>query len=263
MPKVAVVMAVYNGERYLQEAVESILKQTFADFEFLVVDDGSTDRTPAILQEFAERDTRIRVLQNAENLGLTKSLNRGIRASQGEYIARMDADDISHPDRFKRQIVFLHEHPGHGLVGSWYVKIDEQGRELWREELPTEDQELRKNLIVRNPLPHASLMMRRQALERVGLYDERWQVSQDYELLFRLSHEYEIGAVPEVLFFSRTSRVSVTSTRNREQILAALRARAAAIQRRQYPKHAYLFCLLALCSFFLPISWRHFLKRLI
>jgi len=255
-------MGVYNGARYLQEAVESILAQTFSGFEFLIVDDGSLDASSALLQGYAKRDKRVRVLRNIENIGLTKSLNRGIKAAQGKYIARMDADDISRPERFRKQIAFLEARPAYGLVGSWYVKINEHGRELWRGRPPLQNSALKKALIVRNPFPHASLMIRRHALEDVGPYNESWAVSQDYELLFRISSKYKIGVVPEFLFSSRVLSSSVTNTRNREQILAAFYARKAAIQRGQYPKFAFLFCLLALSSFLLPISWRLFLKRL-
>ena len=261
MPKISVVMAVHNGERYMQQAIESILAQTFSDFEYIIVDDGSSDQTLGILQEYAQRDQRILILQNSNNQGLTKSLNKGIRASQGEYIARMDADDISHPDRFKLQIAFLNANPNAGLVGSWYIKIDERGKELWRKELPVDEKQLRAQLIRSNPLPHASLLLRRQALEKVGLYDESWKVSQDYELLFRMSWKWNMGVVPAFLLFSRVSSSSVTNTRNRQQVLAALRARRKAIQRGQYSRFAYLYFFLVLPSLVVPVSLRQLLKR--
>lgn len=126
-PKISVVMSVYNGERYLGEAVESIFNQTFSDFEFIIINDGSTDRTPEILTEID--DPRAKVI-NQPNRGLTASLNRAIRLAKGEYIARMDADDISEPTRLERQVEVLDRDPDVVLVACWYEVIDEKGNFL-------------------------------------------------------------------------------------------------------------------------------------
>ena len=261
MAKVNVVMGVYNGERYVRQAIESILSQTFSDFEFVIVDDASRDKTRSILEEYKKRDKRVRVVLNEKNIGLTKSLNEGIQSSDGMYIARMDADDICHPERLKLQAAFLDKNPNCGVVGSWYVKVDEQGKELWRKKLPLKDEELRSLLIKANIFPHASVMLRRAALDKVGLYDESWKLTQDYELWFRITSQYKIGVIPEFLLFSRTSGSSLTSTRNREQIMCSLRAQRDAIKRGQYPKLAYVFLFPRLLSFLVPLSLRQSLKR--
>ena len=117
-PMVSVLMAVYNAEKYLTEAVESILVQTFADFEFLIIDDGSVDGSAAILEDYAESDERVKVIHNSENLGLTKSLNIGLKLTQGKFIARIDADDVAVPERFEKQITFMDDHPDIGVCGS-------------------------------------------------------------------------------------------------------------------------------------------------
>ena len=129
-PKVSVVMAVYNGEQYLQEAIESILSQTFSDFEFIIVDDASTDCTPEIVQNYAKYDKRIRLMRNKRNLGLTKSLNRGLNVSQGIYIARQDADDLSLPKRLELQVHFLDDHIEIGALGAGVEIVDEKGSSL-------------------------------------------------------------------------------------------------------------------------------------
>jgi glycosyltransferase involved in cell wall biosynthesis len=116
-PKISVVMPVYNGKEYLALAVESILRQTFADFEFIIINDGSTDNSADIAASY--EDPRIKLLHNDKNLGLIPSFNRGLENSRGEYIARMDADDIAFPDRFKKQVAFLDDHPDIALCGSW------------------------------------------------------------------------------------------------------------------------------------------------
>lgn len=126
-PKVSVVMSVYNGEKYLPETIDSILNQTFKDFEFIIINDGSTDKTAKILTSYD--DPRIRIF-NQENMGLTKSLNRAISLAKGEYIARMDADDISYPERLKKQVDYLNKNPDIGLVGSKYIRIDKRGRKI-------------------------------------------------------------------------------------------------------------------------------------
>ena len=126
-PKVSVVMCVHNGERYLYEALESVLNQTFEDFEFIIVDDASADNTPAILKEYAAQDGRIRLMRNAHNLGLTRSLNKALRLAKGEYIARQDADDISLPQRLEKQVEFLNSNSRTAVVGSWTEVIDEYG----------------------------------------------------------------------------------------------------------------------------------------
>jgi len=133
-PKVTVLMPVYNGERYLNEAVDSILGQTFTDFEFLIIDDASTDKTPEILRSYD--DPRIRVVTNEENLGLSKSLNKGLALARGEFIARMDADDVSYPYRLQVQHEFMTQHPGAGVIGSWAEYIDRKGEIVHRYRAP-------------------------------------------------------------------------------------------------------------------------------
>ncbi len=122
--KISVVMSVYNGQSYLREAVESILNQTFTDFELILIDDGSTDATGEILDEYATRDARIILSRNQNNIGLTRSLNQGISMSRGKYIARMDADDVSRADRLSRQFEFLEKRPEVGVLGSGYQLMD-------------------------------------------------------------------------------------------------------------------------------------------
>ena len=124
-PRVSVVMGAYNGERFLRPAIESILNQTFRDFELIVIDDCSTDATPRILREF--KDDRMRVVRNERNLGIAKTLNKGIAIARGEYVALQDHDDLSQPDRFSKQVAFLETHPRVGMVGSRVNLIDESG----------------------------------------------------------------------------------------------------------------------------------------
>jgi glycosyltransferase involved in cell wall biosynthesis len=136
MPRISVVMSVYNGEKYLRQAIESILQQTYTDFEFIIIDDGSTDSSREIIQSYD--DKRIRLVINEQNIGLTKSLNKGIRLAKGEFIARMDADDISLPQRFEKQVAYLDSHPEVGVLGTYANIIDHRGKIINNIIFPTE-----------------------------------------------------------------------------------------------------------------------------
>jgi hypothetical protein len=188
-------MSVYNGAATLPEALAGALAQTWRDFELLVIDDGSTDDSPAILAACADR--RLRVVRNERNLGLTASLNRGLALAQGEYIARMDADDISLPQRLARQVSFLDANMGVAACGTWVETFGERG-EIWR--FPPKDEDIRSELLFVNVLAHGSVMLRRAALAAHGLrYDERHVRGQDYDLWVRLSCHAKLANLPEVL----------------------------------------------------------------
>lgn len=210
-PRVSVVMAVYNGERFLAEAVDSILNQTFRDFEFIIIDDGSTDSTPAMLAEYAARDPRIRILSQ-ENRGLIASLNRGCREARGELIARMDADDISLPSRFEKQVAYLDAHPEVGVVSCWMGRIDEEGGDLgmgW--EVPTRPGEIGWGLLFGSCVVHAAAMIRRGLMNEADGYRPEALHVEDYDLWLRLVRKMDIASLPEVLFLRRVWKESVCS----------------------------------------------------
>jgi glycosyltransferase involved in cell wall biosynthesis len=202
-PLISVLMAVHNGERFLAEAVQSILDQTLPDFEFLIVDDGSTDRTPFLLDDFARRDSRVRVLPQA-NQGLTQSLNTLLGEARSEFIARMDADDVSHPERFAAQVDYLRRHPACAAVGTGAVVVDATGQPL-RGELPPDDPAALREMIRSgqcNPLRHGSAMLRASMLGWLRpVY--RFRYSQDFDLWVRLLERHELGMVPRVLYQTR------------------------------------------------------------
>jgi len=218
LPRVTVLMAVYNGERYLREAVESILGQTFSDFEFVIVDDGSTDRTWQVLTEYAARDPRIVLLQNSENLGLTRSLNKGLHAAQGEYIARQDADDISLPHRLEKQVAVLEECHDVVLVSANIDLMDADGQVWWHPRRNATSGLIAWFLLFCNYLGgHSQVMFRRQAALDLGGYAEDRPCSQDYELWLRLAEVGDVVILPEVLLLYRTHGESVTSRYGEQQ----------------------------------------------
>jgi glycosyltransferase involved in cell wall biosynthesis len=229
-PEVSVVMSVYNGERYLQEAVRSILDQSFTDFEFIIVNDGSTDHTVSILTSFD--DNRIRLVHNPENLGLTISLNRGIALAQGEFIARMDADDISLPPRLETQIRYLRSHPDVGVVGTGKQEIDQDGCYLGKVWIPpTSSGYMGWRLIWGNPIVHSSVMIRKGCLVSVGLYDIGKRTAQDYDLWIRLSAITRISNMKQVLILYRRHPESITDTLIHEQLGISNQIRQQAINR--------------------------------
>jgi glycosyltransferase involved in cell wall biosynthesis len=185
-PKVTVLLAVHDGEPYVRQALESVLNQTFADFELLVVDDASTDRSVQIVESLA--DDRLRLLRNERNVGQVPSLNRGLLEARGEYVARMDADDVCHPSRLERQVAVLDAEPRVGLVGSWLLLIDERGRRVGGLREPLDDFAgyVYATLIMRVYVAHSAAMYRREAVLELGGYDESTGPSEDKDLWRRL-----------------------------------------------------------------------------
>ena len=201
-PRVTVLMAAFNASRFLRESVESILAQTFRDFEFVIVDDGSTDETSEIAQSF--HDERIVLLRNERNLGLTASLNRGLRAARGEWIARQDADDISDPSRLAREIDYFSCHPDTVLVGTHARLIDTQGRALGELRVPVDPTGILWAQMFDNGFIHSAVMFRRAvALDEFGGYDESFRISQDYALWSRMMRRHPVANLDETLLSLR------------------------------------------------------------
>ena len=167
---VAVAMTVLNAVDYLPEAIDSILEQSYGDFEFSIVNDGSEDGTGELLDRYSERDNRINVIHQRKE-GFQISINNAIRASTAPLIARMDGDDISHPQRLEKQVAFMRDNPDHVLVGTNVVVMDKDGSPLYETQLPEDDETIRHVLRVSLPFYHGSVMFRREEAERCGLYD--------------------------------------------------------------------------------------------
>lgn len=201
-PVVSVVLPVYNCERYLGDAIESIISQTFTSFELIIVNDGSTDRSANIIAAF--NDKRIRVLHQA-NQGLAATLNRGIDLARGKYIARQDQDDLSNPDRISLQVAYMEDHPDCVLLGSWaqIMEVDRLVERFHRH--PVDEFMLRYQLLFNNPFVHSSVLLRRSALLQVGGYttDPERQPPEDYELWSRLSRIGSVANIGEVLLTYR------------------------------------------------------------
>lgn len=221
-PKITVLMPVFNGEKYINQAVDSILNQTSKDFEFLIINDGSSDNTAEILRNY--NDHRIRIIHNEKNIGLTRSLNKGIKLSQGEYIARMDADDISLPTRLERQVKFLQENMKIALLGTFSHLIDDKGRIIGGLYKPTDYHIIKKDLKHINSFVHGSVMIRKEPLLTIGKYDVFFKRAQDYDLWLRLSQEHPVVNLPEYLYKHRIHNESIEIKYRKEQIMYCLLA---------------------------------------
>lgn len=222
-PKITVLMPVYNAEKFLREAIDSILNQTFKDFEFLIINDASTDNSKKIILSY--EDPRIIYAENKKNLGVTKTLNRGLKLTKAKYIARMDADDISLPERFEKQVEFMDKNQNLGLLGSSWILIDEAGKKK-------QFCKAYKGRQAVHFMCHGSVMMRKKVLEKVGYYRKIFKYAQDYDLWLRFSENYEMTNLEEPLYKLRAHRNSVSSTKNEEQDLYAALALKMAEERQ-------------------------------
>ena len=205
-------MSVFNNAPYLAAAIESILAQTVADFELLIVNDGSTDGSGAIIDAYAGRDGRVRAIHQ-ENRGLVASLNRLVNESRSTLVARMDGDDIAMPNRFERQLAFMAAHPDHGVVGTWTSDIDKAGKPypLKGADQPADYQTFLEWLETGPLLCHPSVIMRRDLVRAVGGYHPAFVHCEDYDLWLRLAERTKICSVPERLLLYRHTSSQVSS----------------------------------------------------
>jgi GT2 family glycosyltransferase len=214
-PRVAVLISTYNDERFLAAAIDSVLAQTYSDFEIVVVNDASTDRSGAIAAGY--RDPRVRVIENSENLGTGRSLNRGLAVIRSEYVAKLDADDVCFPQRLARQVAFLDAHPDVAAVGSQAVVIDAEERRVRRLESWYETTEwgIRWRRIFQNPLIHSATTFRRAIVwDVLGGYEERYRFGEDFDLWDRLGRQYSIRNLTEQLIGRRVYPGSLSAANN-------------------------------------------------
>ena len=215
--KVTVLMLVYNAEKYIREAIESILNQTFRDFELLILLDSKTsDSSENIIKTYV--DKRIRLVENEKSMGLSELRNKGLRLARGEYVAIMDADDISYPNRLEMQYEYMEKNPDVGIVASWNDVIDGGGKvvESWRPHRSSED--IYYFLNFRNCLAHCSILLRKDLVVRSGGYDETMRLSEDYALYSRVSKIARISQIQELLVKWRRHETSI-GAKNRNELI--------------------------------------------
>jgi len=239
VPLVSVVTSAFNALPYLEQAIRSILDQSMGDFEFIVVDDGSTDGTWEVLEDFGSQDRRMLLLRNETNRGYAYSQNRGLAHARGKYVALQDQDDISHGDRLARQVEFLEAHPEVGAVGVWPLFIDERGERIANSSFPllSDNASLQRQLLDSNCFCGPTLVIRRSLVAEVDGYDPGSRSAEDYDLQLRLADVAEIANLPEPLYSYRQHSKSVSRVRRFEQMRNKAAALERAVQRRYGANH--------------------------
>ena len=259
-PLVSIILPSYNGERYIKEAIESVLNQSFGNFELILINDGSIDKTADILEEYKNKDSRIKTIHQ-ENIGLAKSLNKGIRLAKGKYIARMDDDDLWLKEKLEKQIDFIEKNPEIGLLGTGCYEVTDKGKIIGKKIFPEKNQELQKDLIQYNPFIHSSIMAKREVFDEVGLYDEKFRESEDYELWLRIAENYKIANLAEPLVTKRYCKKSLSPAKDKEQLYFVLEAKKTAVRRGQYPKWCYFYFLKSWIFMKIPFFLRKFIRK--
>ena len=212
-PKITVLMPVYNGGKYLNDAIESVLNQSFSDFEFLIINDGSTDNSEGVIKKYQQQDTRIVYIKNEENIGLQKTLNKGLSFSKTDFLARMDSDDIwCDKDKLQKQFDFLKKNPDHALVGTAMETMDEKGSKLQTIKFKESDNEIRNVILFSSQFAHPSVMISERALDEIGFYatDNKYKNVEDYELWLRIGTKYKFANLPDVCLRYRIHSSSVS-----------------------------------------------------
>jgi len=233
--KVSVILPAYNCLKYIDNCIQSIQNQTLSDFEFIIIDDCSTDGTFEIIKQASLRDKRIRPYRNKGNSGICFSLNRAIALATSDLVARMDADDISHPDRLKKQFDFLETHPDVILVGTNIELIDENNEIIGQREYPQNHDEIVKALNDYSPFCHPSVMFRKEAIVKAGGYREQYRDAEDYDLWLRLKNQGKMANIQEYLLQYRIHPGQVTVTKLKNQHRRHMAARREHLGLKDYP----------------------------
>ena len=193
-PFITVFTPNYNNEKFIAETIESIINQSYSNFEYIIIDDGSTDKSWEIIQHYKNLDNRIKAYRNKKNIGIVKTRNKGFKYSsnKSKYFAIIDSDDIAMKNRLEIQVDFLEKNPEYGLVGSNILIINEKSEVIGYRKYPIEDQDIRKVITRYDPFAQPSIMLRKTVIDKIGNYDERWQVSQDYDYFLRVGRFWKL-----------------------------------------------------------------------
>jgi glycosyltransferase involved in cell wall biosynthesis len=261
-PRVSVVITTYNEEAFIGDALESMLEQTFSDFEIVVIDDGSEDSTREILAAYEDSD-RIRIFYS-EHVGRSSALNTAIDEARGDYIAVVDPDDISAENRLENQAAYLDDHPDVGIVGSAYIAKNQIRSESYIREYPSDDAVIRRAMAKYIPIPHSSMMARREALIQAGLYDGTRRAIVDLDLMIRVATDWKLANLPEPLITrsirTESSFHSMFSSTSRHFKLFGLHLKA--VRLLELPRHYYIYALGHLFYHFFPTSVKKYVRRL-
>lgn len=218
-PVISIIVPTYNRERYIAQAISSAQKQSFKDWELIVVDDASTDKTEDVVMKIAEKDSRIRYVRQKENVGIAKNRNTGLSEAKGAYVAMLDSDDAwTDPDKLKKQLAFLKSRPDHAMVGTWVTKMDVNGTEYGHVKYEINDVDIRKKILFRNQFAQSSLIYRASVIKELGSYDPTYTVNDDYDLWLRVGTSHKFANIPE---YTTSYRVHPGGITTEKRLLAA------------------------------------------
>ena len=252
-------MSVHNAEKTLDGTLQSISRQSFQAFSIVVVDDASTDRTAAVLKRWSTFfGRRLRVLQHSSNLGLTKSLNKGLHVITTPYTARIDADDWWHKEKLEKQIAFLESHSDHGIVGCNYVNKSTAGEK--QIVVPETDQGIRQSMIRQNPFAHSCVVFRTDLVKKLGGYDETVRYGQDYELWFRCLPRTKFHNLQEFLCY-RTTGSGISVDKQRQQMMQVVKTRLKYIRQYHLPLINYFYLLEPMSIILIPNFIKQFKRK--
>lgn len=232
-PKVSVLMPAYNAEKYISDSIDSILIQTFSDFEFVIIDDCSTDKTWDIIQEYSQKDKRIVAIKNEKNLGIAGNRNKLKKLSKGEYIMWQDADDISMEDRMQRQVDVLDKDSSIGIVGGYLQFFDETG-DLNIRKYDSKDSVLRQNIFRYSPVAQPASMIRKKVLDQVGDYDLNYPPAEDLDMSFRIGKNYKFSNVQKIVLKYRETHTGATFTSLKKMELSTISIRLRYASSKEY-----------------------------
>lgn len=233
MPLVSVVMANHNGERFLRSAIDSVLSQTYKDFEFILVDDGSSDGSRDIIAQYALYDKRL-ISVHLDHCGLVKALNYGCELARGYFVARLDSDDIAKSDRLETQVAYMLANPAIALVGGAIECIDTFGNMLFIMKWPGRTDGLHDYLLLDCHISHTTVMFRKDVFDEIGGYHAAYADAEDYDLFLRMSDNHLVDNIPRILCQYRLHPDQVSASRGSQQIISGIGARFAARARRSF-----------------------------
>lgn len=233
-PAVSVIMPAYNAEKYIARAIESILNQTLSDFELIIIEDASSDHTSKIVNKYSKIDKRIRVINHKRNLQIAQSLNEGVELSRSNIVARMDADDISLPERLELQYKYLKSHPKVAVLGANILIIDDRGNIISKREYPESDKDLKSVMFRYSPFAHPVVMFRKNVFKEFGGYDVFKVPCEDIDLWFKIGSKYTFATVPEFVMKYTIIKNSNSNKKLKNLELLGLKVKIEAIKKYGY-----------------------------
>ena len=236
LPFITVFTPNYNKSKFLVETIESVLNQTYTNFEYIIIDDCSTDNSWEIIQSYAAKDDRIKAYRNELNCEIVETRNRGLNHSSDDakYFAIIDSDDVATPDRLHSQVKFLEDNPEYGMVGSDVIIIDENSQRIGDRIYPHRDEEIREKIVQFNPFTQSSIIIRKAVIREIGPYDEKWKVCQDYDYWLRIGKDWKFKNLEEPLLKYRLSSGQVKNIHLKETIQNTYRIQKKAISEYGY-----------------------------